>query len=252
MRRFFTLYVPPIIGAILIVIKIPDVDAWLKSKYENSSFIIGSLLVLATVLTHVITVISPFKKYEKLEKNKWVLLDNVTSVYLGQQLFPGYTIVGNIMVPKRVFYSALEPCNANGLWEKLGCFKNRFGKKLLKPLWLSNNHSLNKKFKITTKQGATGKAFTEGIATLVDIPKSIDELGLNEKQRAAISGNGFVISYPIFEFDEKYSRLGTKIIGAVTLSCNRTGSEQLINDPKNREKLTETIVDFSKVCSLIL
>ncbi|MGZ3851047.1 MAG: hypothetical protein ACXVKI_18085, partial [Flavisolibacter sp.] len=65
-------------------------------------FFIGLFLVGATILTHLITVYSPFKKYEKLEKNKWVLVDNITSKFLGQQLFSDYNIAGNIMIPKKV------------------------------------------------------------------------------------------------------------------------------------------------------
>lgn len=252
MRRFFTLYVPPIIGAILVIIKVPEVDVWLKKQSEHSAFIIGVFLVSATILTHIITVISPFKKYEKLEKNKWVLVDNMTSKFLGQQLFPGFVIVANIMIPKKVLYTSIEPCNASNKMQKLKCFCGRFKKKILKPIWLSDNHTLNKKFKITTNQGVSGKAFTDGIVAMADITKSINELNLNEKQKQIISGNGFVLSYPIFEFDEKYSRLGTKIIGVVTLSCNKKGSETLIDDPQNREILTEKIVDFSRICSLIL
>jgi hypothetical protein len=213
MRRFFTLYVPPIIAAILVVIKIPGFDKWLKEQSEYSAFILGAILVGATVLTHFITVISPFKKYEKLEKNKWILVDNITSKFLGQHLFNGFNIVGNIMVPRKVFYTKLEPCICNTAIEKIKCFRGRFGKKILKPIWLSNNHTLSKKFKITTGQGVSGKAFSDGIAAIVDITKSINDLNLNEKQKKVISGNGFVISYPIFAFDEKYSRLGTEIIG---------------------------------------
>jgi hypothetical protein len=252
MKRFFTLYIPPIIGVILILIKIPDVDAWLKSHAEHSSFFIGLFLVGSTIITHLITVYSPFKKYEKLEKNKWVLVDNITSKFLGQQLFSDYNIVGNIMVPKKVFYTNIEPCVSKTFLEKIKCFRNRFNKKLLNPIWLSGNHTLNKKFKITTNQGVSGKAFMDGVVAMVDITTSINELNLNDIQKATISGNGFVISYPIFEFDEKYSRLGTKIIGVVTLSCNKVGSEELLKDPGNREILTEKIVDFSRVCSLIL
>jgi hypothetical protein len=87
---------------------------------------------------------------------------------------------------------------------------------------------------------------------MADIKTSINDLNLNDKQKATISGNGFVISYPIFGFDEKYSRLSTKIIGVVTLSCNKVGAEELLTDANNREILTEKIVDFSRICSLIL
>ncbi|MGZ3837217.1 MAG: hypothetical protein ACXVMS_02665 [Flavisolibacter sp.] len=215
-------------------------------------FFIGLFLVGATILTHLITVYSPFKKYEKLEKNKWVLVDNITSKFLGQQLFSDYNIAGNIMIPKKVFYTNIEPCACTTRWEKIKCFRNRFKKKILNPIWLSGNHTLNKKFKITTNHGVSGKAFIDGVVAMVDITKSINELNLNDKQKAVISGNGFVISYPIFEFDEKYSRLGTKIIGVVTLSCNKVGAEELLKDAGNREILTEKIVEFSRICSLIL
>jgi hypothetical protein len=253
MRKFFTVYIPPLIGVILILIKLPNIETWLKEKSTHSDFYIGVLLIGTTILTHFITVISPFKKYEKLEKNKWILIDNITSDrFLGQRLFPGYHLVANIMVPKRVFFSKLEPCKAEKTFDKIKCFKKSFFKKLLKPIWLSPEHSMNKKFKLTTNQGVSGRAFSEGVAALVNIPVSIKELNLNEKQMTSISGNGFVISYPIFAFDEKYNRLGTKIIGVVTLSCNQIGSELLIDNLANRQTLTRTVVEFSKVCSLIL
>lgn len=252
MRRFFTLYVPPFIGIILILLKIPDIDNWLKLKSPYSTFFIGLTLISATILNHLVTVYSPFKKYEKLEKNKWILVDSVTSNFLGQELFPGYHLVANIMIPKNVFFSQLEPCNCEGPLKMICCFRKSFFKKILKPIWLSNNHTINKKFKITTNQGVSGRAFTEGKATIVDIPASINNLNLNEQQKKAISGNGFVISYPIFAFDEKYSRLGTKIIGVVTLSCNKSGSETLIQAQENREILTRKIVELSNLCSLIL
>lgn len=251
MRKFFTLYVPPIIGAILIAIKLPDIDKWLKEQNENSGFIIGCILVGATVLTHIITVISPFKKYEKIEKNKWVLLDIATADFLGDQIFPGNHLVANVMLPKKVFYSKLEPCPKK-TWVGKTFYKKRFFAKMLKPIWLSNNHTLNKKFKITTNQGVSGRSFTLGKPAIVDIKEGINELNLNEEQKKQISGNGFVISYPIFAFDERYSRLGTEIIGVVTLSCSTLGCETIIAEEKNREILTEKIVEFSKICSLLL
>jgi hypothetical protein len=252
MRRTLLLYVTPILGVIIILVKLPEVDEWIRENYTNAPFLIAVILGGATLLIHVINVISPFKKYEKLEKNKWILIDSITSDFLGNKLFPGNNVVANVMTPKRVLYCKLEPCECKSIKEKIICFWKALFVKRLKPIWLSTNHTLDKRFKITTNQGVSGRAFSLGKAAIVDIPNSINDLNLNAKQKEAISGNGFVISYPIFALDEKYNRLGTKIIGVVTLSCSDLGAEELIKTPENRNLLTEKIVDFSKICSLIL
>jgi hypothetical protein len=254
MRKILTLYVAPILGVMIILVKLPEIDTWIRNNYRGAPFIIAVILGGATILIHIITVISPFKKFERLEKNKWVLIDNITSRFLGEQLFPGKTIVANVMTPKRVFFCTLVPPNPSksGLFEKLNYYRKCFFVNRLMPIWLSPNHTLDKRFKITTKQGASGLAYSRGTPILVDITTGINDLNLSDKQKRVISGNGFVLSYPIFALDEKYGRLGNKIIGVVTLSCSNLGAEEIIKEPENKEILTTTIIDFSKICSLIL
>lgn len=230
----------------------PDAEAWLRKQDPHAGLFIAAFLIILAILNHSVTVISPFKKYEKLEKNKFILLDQVTTDFLGQKLFRGNHIVANIRMPKRVIFSRLEPKKSIGFIGNVIYFKKCFIKKLLVAVWVSKGNAVPKKLKMTATQGVSGMAYSEGKAVIVDMTKGINDLNFNEKQIRTISGNGFVISYPIFAFDDKYSRIGTKIIGVVTLSCNKIGSENLIQDPKNRKILTDKIVEFSNICSLIL
>lgn len=253
MRKFFTLYIPLIISVALVAVKLPEVDNWFRGQLgENGTVYIALTLVGLTILNHTITIISPFKKYEKLEKNKLLLLDHVTESFLGDKLFGGYNIVANVRLPRNRFFSNLEPCRAKSAKGKLFHLLTCFSKKLLVTIWVSKGNTIPKKLKMTTTQGVSGMAYSEGKVAIVDIPENINNLNFNEKQKRVISGNGFVISYPVFAFDEKYSRLSTKIIGVVTLSCNKKGSERLIKSQQSKEVLIEKIVGFSKLCSLIL
>lgn len=252
MKRFFTLYIPPLLGLIIVIIKIPGVEEWFKNHYVHATFILALILVGCGILNHFITVISPFKKYERIEKNKWSILDEIAKNFLHEEIMPDKKILVNIMLPKRVLFSNLEPKGDSPFWNLNKLLKKLF-RIVLYVEWSSNNHAVHKKIKLLTNQGASGFAYTRGQAVIIDIPKKKDSLNLNEQQLSAISGQGFIISYPIFSFDERYSRLNNKkIIGVVNFSCSILGAETLISSEKNREKLTSKIVEFSKTCSLIL
>lgn len=250
MRKFATLYITPILGVIIILIKIPEVDKWIRANYEDAPFIIVALLAGATILTHLITVISPVKKYEKLEANRWVLTDRIVPQIIGNGTFHGFPVIVNLMMPKRVFYANLEPAHGRN---KIKCFFGSFFKKMLIPVYLSKGSTLNKDFKITVNQGVSGRVFKKGTPLIVqDISKAINDFNLTQKQISTISGQGFIAAYPVFKYDEKYKRLSNKIIGVVTFSCSKLGSEKLMEIEENRNLLTEKMDEFANVCSLII
>ncbi len=250
MQKIALLYILPVLSIIIILVRLPEADRWLRNRYVNAPFITTAILGGSTILTHLITVVAPLRRYESLEKNKWDLLDNMVSGYLDHDIFRNAPMVANIMIPKRVLYCRREPPST----------EKNIGKRILSRLfvrrldivWLSSTHALNRQFKITTRQGVTGRAYTMGKTVILDMPGSIDKLNLTADQKALLSGNGFVASTPIFSFDRKYKRLTQKVIGVVTFSCSIPGSDKLIQYDKNRAILTKKIIDFSKTCSFLL
>jgi hypothetical protein len=250
MEKISLIYVLPVLSLIIILVRLPEIDRWLRNHYGNAPFLITLILGGSTILTHIITVVAPLKKYERLENNKWTVIDNLIATYLDNEIFNGTPLVANIMIPKRVFYCAWEPAPiGSSVFRRMFA---RFFVRRLDVVWLSPGNMMNKQFRITAKQGITGKAYTTGRTIIRDIPGSIDQLNFTEQQKSTISGNGFVASTPIFAFDRKYSRSTRKIIGVVTFSSSIPGSEQKIESEKNRQILRDNITEFSGICSLIV
>src|SRR5690606_20285272 len=121
MKRYVTLYLPPILGVIIIIVKLPEFDKWIRDQSPNAPFYIVSVLAISTISIHLINIVSPFKKYERLEHNKWVLIDRLTSHILGGSIIEGYTVRANIMIPKIAVFCRLEPPkntnNLKNLWD---------------------------------------------------------------------------------------------------------------------------------------
>jgi len=250
MEKISLIYVLPLLSLVIILVRLPEIDRWLRSHYTNAPFLIALILGGSTILMHIITVVAPLKKYERLENNKWTVIDNLIATYLDHEIFRGAPLVANIMVPKRVLYSTREPVPVtSSVFRRI---ITRFFIRRLDVVWLSPGNMMNKQFRITARQGITGKAYTTGRTLIRDIPGSIDQLNFTEQQKATISGNGFVASTPIFAFDRKYSRSNRKIIGVVTFSSSIPGSEKIIKSERNREILRENITEFSRICSFIL
>jgi hypothetical protein len=250
MQKIALLYILPVLSIIIILVRLPEADRWLRNRYVNAPFITTAILGGSTILTHLITVVAPLRRYESWERNKWGLIDNIATGYLEHELFRNAPIVANIMIPKRVFYCSREPLSTQRSFIRR--LSARFFVRRLDVIWLSSVHALNRQFKITTRQGVTGKAYSSGRTMIMDIPGSIHDLNLTEQQKALLSGNGFVASAPIFLFDRKYNCFSHKVIGVVTFSCSLPGSERVIEHDKNRQLIREKITSFSTICSFIL
>lgn len=250
MEKISLIYVLPVLSLIIILVRLPEIDRWLRNHYGNAPFLITLILGGSTILTHIITVVAPLKKYERLENNKWTVIDNLIATYLDNEIFTGTPLVANIMIPKRVFYCVWEPAPiGSSVFRRMF---TRFFVRRLDVVWLSPGNMMNKQFRITAKQGITGKAYTTGRTIVWDVAASIDQLNLTERQKAAISGKGFVASAPIFLYDSKYNRPTQKVIGVATFSCSSPGSEKMIESELIRELVTENIKEFARACSFIL
>lgn len=245
MKKFLTLFAMPFLAVILVAIKVPEIDTYLKNQNEHAGLYIGILIGACTVLTHIITVISPFKKYERIEKNKWAMMGLITSNF-SDNYFKKNKLSANVMVTKRCFFNKREPKSNGGN-------KFNFFQKMFKIVWTYDNKPVDKRLALTVKQGATGMALAYGRPVLIDIKKDgHGELNLNEEQKKAIPNMEFIISCPIFALDERYNTFSSTIIGMVNVSCSVSSGRNLIEKQEDRITLTDKVMDFSKICSLII
>lgn len=242
-----TFVVTPFLSSLLVLIKVPDVEEWLKAKNLYSGLYIGIGIALATVIIHIINVISPFKKYEKIEKNKWVMIDLVINSF-NDNFFKKNRLAVNVMICKRCFFNQRMPHKKDNTKPAYHFFQ-----KIFKVIWSFDGNPIDKRLVFTTKQGVSGLAFAYGKPVLIDVKNDGDsELNLSEAQKKAIANLEFIISCPIFALDEQYGKLSTKIIGILNVSCSHSHSRVLIEKPEDRSNLTTKVMDFSKICSLIM
>ena len=247
MRKFLTFVVTPILATILALIKIPDIEKWLKDQDTHAVLYIGIGVAAATVFNHFITVISPFKKYEKIEKNKWSMLGLVTSSFQ-DDYFKKNKLSGNVMIIKRCLLNKRQPNKKNPSKVCYNIFQRIF-----KVIWTYDGKPIDKRLAFTIKQGSSGLAYSYGKPVLIDLKSDgMDELNLSESQKKAASNLEFIISCPIFALDERYNTFSSNIIGILNISTSHPNSRHLIEKPEDRITLTNTVMDFSKICSLIM
>lgn len=248
--RFLTLYFAPFVSALLILLRVKRVDAYLI-EHGIPPWTIGVSLAAGIILVHVFTIISPYKKYEKLDKNKWVLFS-----YLAEKLKRdykkgknGFDLRVNIMVPQRRILFRAEPSTKKG-------DKKRFSwwGKIFEIVWESEQAYTSKRLEITTNQGVCGMAYRDGKLYAKDLTggKS-DEYNFTNSQYKLTSDLTFVISCPIFKEDSHYSGRPTgKVIGVLNIESSARNANQILNSNVKFVELCEEIISISNVCSKIL
>ena len=245
MRKFLTFFITPILLALLILIKIPDIENWLKTYNRYSGLYIGIGIAISTVFIHFINVISPLKKYEKIEKKKWMMLEAITGSS-EDNYFKKNRLSVNVMTTKRCLFTKREPDKKNN---RKYIFK-LFGK-VFRVLWSTT--PIDKRLVFTINQGVSGMAYKYGKPVLIDIRNDGDsEMNLNYDQKKAIANLEFIISCPIFALDERYNNFSSKIIGILNVSSSYPKFRSLIESAEERSDLTNRVVDFSRICSLIM
>jgi hypothetical protein len=247
MARKLTLYVTPVLAVILILIRLPTIEKFLDTNFEYATLYTGFAVAGITVLTHFITVISPFKKYEKIEKSKWVIVNHLFARSLSDE-YKEFRLSGNIMVTKRTLFDHTELKNGDPEKRKIRIFGRIF-----KTIWTYDGKAINKKPRLTIHQGCSGQAFSTGTIIVVDMADyDTREFKLNAIQLTAIAHLKVIISCPIFGIDSHYNISNGKVIGILNVSSSISNAGKMINTEDKRRILTNIIVQFSKTCSLII
>ncbi len=133
MRRFLTLYFSPLVVIILAVLKIPPIEQAIKAHNDYGVWIVVGILVVGTITNHLITVYSPYKKYERWAKNRWFFLEKESKVLIDKYKAQGIDIRFNIMIPRTSLLNRIEPFNFRGKEYR----KPKFFTKLFEVIWSS-------------------------------------------------------------------------------------------------------------------
>lgn len=250
LKKIITLWVTPLIAAVLVVLKAKPVDDKLKELWgDYGPLYAGIAIVGLTILSQFITVVSPFKKYEKWAKNKWYILklegDKLIKKYKDQEQV---SLSLNIMVPRfRMFYF-INPWKSN---QKK--YRFSFCGWVFKDIWNLGSSRVNKQLKITTKQGVCGRAFKNGnIYGAEFVTKTLPIFNFNEKQIRLTKDLKIVISCPITVVEDTAELQSGKIVGVLNAESDSFGSEQLILDPVKRAILYNELVALSTICSKLM
>lgn len=249
MRRVFTLFITPIIGVVILSLHLPEVEKWLSIEFPSPNtdlYIVLSFVTLG-LINHWITVYSPFKKYERINRGKWYIL-NLLIKKLNKD-YNKHGISFNLMIPKRCLFSAIEvKSTKNGKeirrW-KIFCRVFEF-------VWESNNSNINKNLKISVNQGVAGEVFKTGKG-LVHNFSNDNRYGLNQEQLILTKDLKLVVSMPVREDDHENPHKKTnKIIGVINAESEAKSSCEYFKNDSKRNELTEDLLLLSNICKLYL
>lgn len=249
MLRFFTLYITPLIAVvILLLLPIPAVESFLKTKDQDGPAYVAGVLVFGTILNHVITVLSPLKKYEKIAKNKWVILDFIAERFVAKYRDMNFDIRLNIMVAEPAYFHFIEPKKKNNSKRKF-----TFAGKVFKVIWCYGNQKADRKLVITTNQGVCGKAYTHGKGVIgATSPWNTDNYNLNTEQLNLTQHLIMVASCPIFGNENYLNQQNNKIIAVLNLESDAVGSEVLIKDPHRYNEFVKDILTLTDIFNKLL
>jgi hypothetical protein len=247
MRRLIIFFLTPVFSLLVILFEVPAFERWLDGETDTSPLYLMIAIVICVILSHILSVISPFRKYEKIEKNKWALINELARLVIEDSSFSKFRFAVNVMTVERKLYSTQEPHPNLPEKRKICFFPLNF-----KFIWSYNGKPIDKRVKLTSNQGSSGIAYNQGdIVLKVAQVDDWKEFNLNTNQKKAISELQLIISCPIFSFD-KYNKPTDKIIGILNVSSNTKNVKVLLRKPEDRRILCEKIADFSNICSLIM
>ena len=248
MKRFLALYLTPVVAATLILLRIPQAESFLKG-HDIAPLTIGALLAAATLVNHSVNIFSPFKKYEKLEKNKWILFDRLVDDFVKQYDEKAVKLRLNIMVPERKYAYQLEPSKNEP--EQL---RRSWVGQIFKVVWYSKNANVNRKLRLTINQGICGKAYQEGDIFGKDFTQpDVSTFNLSKFQLEIVRDLRMLISAPIFEPDSMYNnKPSDKIVGVLNVESLSINSPNLLSKEADRVKIYEEIASLATVCGKIL
>jgi hypothetical protein len=250
--KFLVYVLSPLIALLLVLVRIPDFDDWLKKINPKAPLAVSIILVIGTLFSYYLTVFSPYKLLEKVAKKKWpILAERVAMLnadYNGQ-----YDLSFNIMIPRRGFCYLIEPSKNDSAKPKFSISGMVF-----KVIWKSENASMHPGLRLTVNQGVCGDAYRSASATNPQnvqgaalIPSEMPKYKFNftERQKELTADLMMVASCPLIINEKGMKNEKTRTIGVLNVECRTLGSEDLILDHVKRK---EFYVKIAKLSNLYL
>lgn len=282
MKKFLTIFITPIAMLFLTIVKLPSIEPYLyeRSNYsQNTEFsrlnsevetvrvvsqeknakgiylfgwsisyvlMIQAFIIGATVFTYYATMYSPYTRYEELAKKRWLMLDYYADIMLST--YSDYNISFNILIPKRRYLFMIEPKRSDTSKRKL-----TLTGKVFDVVW-SRGEGVNKKLKLTTKQGVSGAVYEEGkrmISKNFMVSES-EHSNFTDYQIDICNDLKMLTSCPIIVNLAKVYKRKTYVLGVLNVEGSSENSVKLIKDPVLREKFHNDVYNLSKICATLL
>jgi hypothetical protein len=248
-RKFATLWLTPLVAVLLLLLKVPGIEKFVKDLNPNAIWYAAGFLVASTLFTHYVTVFSPFKKYERWAKNRWSILDIISKPLVDKYANQGYELRINIMIAKRRLLFFLHPLPFKGKEYR----KPTFWGRIFRVIWNYGNAGVHKKLKISTKQGVCGKSFTSADTVRgAEFVTGSVKFNFNKEQKKLTENLKFVASFHVFQDGNTAEQKSNEVVGVLNFESESEGSETLITDPTKRKQLYADIVTLANVCSKFL
>lgn len=246
MKKFFTIYFSLFLIIIITFLSIDPIKDYVKSINPKATWIIGGLSVIGVLINHWFTVYIPFHKYEKWGKSRYYVFEKESQEIIKKYAALGITVRLNIMVARFCLVHFIHPIKIKGKEFRKPCF---FGKVFF-VLWSNGEFGVNKKLKISTKQGVCGKAYETANAFIgAEFVHNPQTYNLNKKQLEMTNHLKMVASFRIRDEDDSPNKKSDNAIGVLNLESDTSSSENLIIDQAKKDELTAEMVAFSLFCS---
>lgn len=278
MKKIVTIFVTPVVMLLLIILKFPSVEQFLKEDSTSSQssqvsqtnntnqsssipnnkevkifgkgisylFMVQAFLVLATLFTYYVTMYSPYNKYEALAKKRWYTIDDAAKKL--EQKYPGHVINFNIMIPRRKFFYFIEPDKTDPNKKKF-----TFTGKVFEVIW-SRGECVNRKFRMTINQGMAGRVYGDGRRVVgVDLTANQGAYGnFNAQQIEMLKDVKMLTCSPIYLRKGHLNKQKIKFFGVLNVEGTSDGSETIVKTATIYNSFSQEVFTLSELCATLL
>lgn len=246
MKKLVYNFLMPLIGIAVIIVNVSDVKKSITEYLgEYGPTIITAFLIAASLMNHFLTYRTPYKELQERNKERWekfthTALESIKTIKMNS----GIDVSFNVMKPRR----------------KLFCIQP--GRIVFFPLvfdvvWECGRNHVNKRLKITTKQGACGMAYEQEDFFSFDLEKMKaanhnfeKEFNFTSAQVRLTDKITMVASCPIILRETLPDRQRIKVVGVLSVESRMLNSGILIDDETKKAAIysvMETLTDMVAV-----
>lgn len=251
MRRFLALIITPIIGILILALHLPYIQELLSGENQYIDIYILLSFVVLILINHILTIVSPLKKYEKFNKQKWYILSVLTDQVMKN--YNDYDLRFNLMIPKRKWFCRLEP--KKDLGNTVERRKLSIVCKVFDFVWWTKDNQINKKLKMTINQGLAGDVYASCLGNCHKFGIGGKKFNFNKEQLELTKDLKFLMSYPVLKNDQEYEGKKTdKVLAVINAESDSHKSLELfLPENKNlRDKLTSDLIMLADICQGII